>query len=149
MPRIPVTCMVCVEEVEEEKYTEHMKVAHGGKSQLEAIEELKLKEQNTPKIIPLNPEAPIPLEFTQVVNAMETQKPKSNLPTPNPVIPPPTVEIKPLELKYRWEGVCPQCSAPVRTVITKVDGRWFCSAYCITHETLEQREVTPLTNRNM
>lgn len=143
-----ILCMICSETLpNDEAYLDHMETAHKGKSQLEALNEEKSKKRDIPKIIPLDKEAPPSAEMQEVLQAIESApKPEVKVElSPTPVFPNIGVgEIKPLKLKYVWDGNCPQCSAPVRTVITKVDGRWFVTAYCITHLEQAQEEVTPL-----
>jgi hypothetical protein len=140
-----MACPVGAPDMEENEYAEHMATVHQGKSQLESIRQQKEIEDNVPKIIPLSKDAPLDPEFAQMVQAMDAPKPPEVIPM-NPALIKPTItsESKPLKLKYIWEGNCPQDNTPVRTVITKVDGRWFASAFCISHETIDQREVTPI-----
>ena len=142
--------MVCEEQVDEKVYPEHMNIHGGVGNQLNAIRQKKEIEDNIPKVIPLSKDAPIDPELAQMLQAMDAPKPA---PTPPPVSVSPTlsgggqikpVEPKPLELKYVWTGNCPQDNTPVRTVITKVDGKWFATAYCLDHQELQQQEVTPL-----
>ena len=141
--------MVCEQNVEENVYPEHMQTHGGVGNQLNAIKQKKEIESNTPKMIPLSKDDPIPLEMQEVLQAMDAPKPepKGQIVEYSGKNPPIIVEQKPLKLKYLWEGNCPQDNAPVRTVITKVDGRWFCTAYCISHGELEQTEVTPLEEK--
>jgi hypothetical protein len=141
-----ILCVICSENVPEEKYPEHMQMVHGGKSQLESIQQQKEIADNLPKLIPLNKDAPIPLEMQQVIQEMEKPVPKVEAtPVQAPVVPQNAPkEQKPLELHYVWQGNCPQCNNAVRTVITKVDGRWFATAYCLDHKEVDQQEVTPL-----
>jgi hypothetical protein len=139
-----ITCVICGDEVKDMLYPEHMAVHGGVGNQINALRQQKEIEQNTPKVIPLSKDAPIDPELAQMIQQMDAPKPE---PTPAPEkLKVNTVagEPKPLKLKYVWEGNCPQDNTPVRTVITKVDGRWFCTAYCISHGELEQTEVTPL-----
>jgi hypothetical protein len=143
-----ITCVICGEETSEINYPEHMATVHSGKTQLEALQQEKEIEQNIPKVIPLeiplDPNAPLPPEFAEVVAMIDAgPKPKTlqQLPETKPV------EPKPLKLKYVWEGNCPTCNTSVRTIVTKIDGRWFVSAFCISHETIDQREVTPLEEK--
>jgi hypothetical protein len=141
-----ITCVICGDEVKDMLYPEHMAVHGGVGNQINALRQQKEIEQNTPKVIPLSKDAPIDPELAQMIQQMDAPKPE---PTPAPEkLKVNTVagEPKPLKLKYVWEGNCPQDNTPVRTVITKVDGRWFASAFCISHETIEQREVSPLGN---
>ena len=145
MMMICINCPTGAPEIPEEEYPSHMANVHGGASQLEGLKQEKSKKQDVPKIVPLSKEAPIPPEMQEVLQAIDN--PKKEEPKPQPQPEAKIAEIKPLKLRYTWEGVCPQDNTPVRTVITKVDNRWFCSAYCITHETIEQREVTPLDEK--
>ncbi|MCK9371065.1 hypothetical protein M0R04_14230 [Candidatus Dojkabacteria bacterium] len=130
-------------DIPDKDYENHMATVHGGVTQLEGIKQEKSKKQDIPKLVALDKEAPIPPEIQEVLQAIDNPKKEE----PKPVAEKPAEvnqEPKKLELKYKWEGNCPQCSTPVRTVITKIDKRWFASAMCLTHEVLEQREVTPL-----
>lgn len=147
MNMICMSCPTGAPEIPEEQYVEHMEKVHKGASQLESLKQEKSKKQDVPQIVTLNKEAPIPPEMQEVLQAMDNPKPEPKKEEPKPVAEKPA-EPKKLELKYKWEGSCPQCNTPVRTVITKVDERWFCSAMCLTHEVLEQREVTPLEEKN-
>lgn len=146
-----VLCMICGENCKNDQdYLNHMQTAHSGKSQLEAMNEEKLKKQNTPPIVPLQKDAPLPPEFEAIVNEIDNpvpQEPPKSSPPVNKLLDQSGGEPKKLELKYKWEGRCPTCNTEVRTVITKVDGRWFAGAFCLSHEIVEQREVTPLEGK--
>lgn len=146
-----IICMVCPPgspEIPEAKYQQHMASVHGG-SQAVA----KAIEQNTPKII--NRDDPPPPDFMEIAKMMDSKPSQPETPVAKPE---PTVvsgkqqqgeqEIKPLQLKYKWDGNCPTCNSPVRTIVLKANGKTIAVAYCLTHEEVEQREVYPLDSDN-
>lgn len=148
MPSIPVTCMVCGRSVKDSLFPQHMQTFHSGMTQAEAI----AAEKN----IPLQPQAPITLDkdtppspdFMEVAAMLD--KPKSQPPPAErqeakaSALPFPQEEKQPIILKYKYEGNCPKCNTPIKTVVIKPGGKWFAVAFCLTHEEITQQEVTPL-----
>lgn len=148
-----ITCVICGEEVSEEKYPDHMSKVHSGMSQLDALKQQKEIEQNIPKPleVPLDKEAPPPPEFEEIAKLIDNPPKKEEPVTPTvPIVVKPS-EPTPLELKYVWIGKCPTCNTDVRTIktriVTNANNRWFITAYCLTHGELEQQEVTPLDEK--
>ena len=68
-----ITCVICGEEVSEEKYPDHMAKVHSGMSQLDALKQQKEIEQNIPKPleVPLDKETPPPPEFEELAKLID------------------------------------------------------------------------------
>lgn len=148
MPSIPVQCMICDKTIKEDQFPRHMQMAHGTLSQSEAMAQAGNVSQQAPAApVPLDKEAPPSSDFMEVAKMLDSA------PTPPPAVTkemrvsantPQQVEVKPLVLKYKWEGSCKDCVTPVRTVVVKAKGQTVAVALCLTHGELEQREVDDL-----
>lgn len=152
MDNIPIICVVCGNEFSEMEYPTHMQKAHPS-GQAGSI----AAQRNIPKQAPVDlppgvsaADLPDP-DFLATIAEMEKeaakpQKPVLPQPTKSQGIvdnspPRPVTEKKPIELKYKYEGDCPQCGNPVRTIMLEVNKRLFAVAYCLTHEEIKQIEV--------
>lgn len=148
MPNIPVMCLICNKSVKDSMFPQHMQSVHGGMTQSEAIMAEKNIPQQPQSPIVLSKETPPSADFMEVAEMLD--KPKLQAPPPVPnraadsIVNEKVEEKKPLILKYRWEGNCEKCNSPIRTIMTQVEGRLFATAYCLTHEDLEQIEVAPI-----
>lgn len=160
MSNFPVTCMIDGLTFKgDEAYLRHMEQAHGSSSPDQAMGVAKAKERNLPKDAPavvLDKDAPPPDDFMEIAKMMDQPQ---QAPPPTPPAPQPVEKVvapvitkatpRPLVLKYRFEGDCPTCNAPIRTIMVNANEKTFAMAYCLTHETVEQREVYPLDERPM
>lgn len=151
MPSIPVQCMVCGKSVKDSMFPQHMQGVHGGMSQSEAM----MAEKNIPNPqipIVLDKDAPPSDDFMEVAAMLDKPKetPSEELKKKlvNPFIP--KVEEKdPITLKYKYEGTCPKCNTPIKTVVIKPGSKWFAVAFCLDHEEITQQEVTPLIKEEL
>lgn len=117
----------------EEEYKDHLVTFHGTNSADEAMKLARLKKENLPVELPpgIPPEAAPTPEFAQMMNMVEKGKQVSQV-TPPPSAPiPPKIEIKPLVLKYKFEGDCPDCKNPIRTIVSDFEGKLVANAYCL------------------
>lgn len=159
----PITCMVCSMVLKgDQAYLSHMQSAHGTSSPDKAMGVQKAKEQNLPKDIPVvvtGKDVPPSAEFMEMANLMDKQQvDKSNTTVPvkmgqiveyeekNPII---LQEKKPIILKYKYEGNCPECDTPIRTIIAKTLGKTIAIAYCLDHEQVKEREVHSLDEEDI
>lgn len=153
----PITCMVCSMVLKgDQAYLSHMQSAHGTSSPDKAMGVQKAKEQNLPKDIPVvvtGKDVPPSAEFMEMAKMMDQ---------PSTVVPPVTVEPvklvaqpvitqekKPIVLKYKYEGACPECDTPIRTIIAKTLGKTIAIAYCLDHEQVKEREVHSLDEEDI
>lgn len=148
-----IQCMACTPPTNwdtEEEYKDHLVSFHGTTSADEAMKLERAKKQNTPVDLPpgiLVTAAPTP-EFTKTMQEIERAKASQQTPPPTPASNlPPKVEPKPLVLKYRFDGNCPKCNNPVRTIVNKFDNKLIANAYCMfCDETIQQIPVEPIAN---
>jgi len=153
---VPYLCIICGETIKGDMvYINHMETVHGTSSPDKALATQKSIASNVPKIV-LDKNAPPPPEFAEIAAMMDNPLPST--PVPPPIVPPvvtaqatvPSGRTGQQEgknkivLKYRYEGNCPTCNAPVRTIILNANGKTIATAYCLTHEEIEQREVHPI-----
>src|SRR5882724_3834278 len=153
---VPYLCIICGETIKGDMvYINHMETVHGNSSPDKALATQKSIASNVPKIV-LDKNAPPPPEFAEIAAMMDNPLPST--PVPPPIVPPVvTAEAtvpsghtgqqegkNKIVLKYRYEGNCPTCNEPVRTIMLKANGKTIAIAYCLSHEEIEQREVHPI-----
>lgn len=128
----------------DKEYTDHLVSFHGTTSPDEAIKLERIKKKNSPVQLPPgipDTAAPTP-EFTQTMQEIERAKASQVTPSPTPAPQPLKVEPKPLILKYKFDGVCPKCNNPVRTIVNEFEGKLIANAYCMfCDETMAQIPV--------
>lgn len=150
----PILCMICNQTIKgDQAFLQHMQNMHGTNSPDQAMATTKAIEQNIPKdipAIPLDKDAPPSPEFEEMARMMDSPQPPAPTPpvekreAPAFPLPPQQEAKKPIILKYRYEGVCPNCNTSVRTIMLRVNNRLFATAYCLTHEEIKQIEVHPI-----
>jgi hypothetical protein len=158
MSGFPVQCFICnITCKGDDAYIVHMQTVHETSSPDQAMRKQKAIDANIPKDVPvvmLDKEAPPSQEFAEIAAMLDTPHPEGPRPVqkPSPPVqeeakvsrPIPQEERKSIRLKYKYEGNCGICNAPIRTIMVQVDNRLFATAYCLTHEELLQIEVHPI-----
>lgn len=141
---VSILCVACQEPTEfkiDGDYKNHLKTFHNAASTQEAIANERMKKQNLPANLPpgIPAEALPNKDFIEAVQRIETKK---NQPVAPPVPQTPAGTDKPILLKYRFEGTCPKCHNPVKTIIVDTKGKLFANAYCMfDDEVLDQIKV--------
>ena len=160
-----ITCIACTPPTSyssDAEYKQHLMDVHGATSTVEAIRMERSKRQNlpnhvsTPQVtipaggIPVGPGIEPSPEFIQVVTEAQSS---SNQLTPPVIIPSiitvpfniPTPAIKEIKLQYLYQGDCPDCRTPVRTIMVEAKGELIASAFCIScNKVLKQLTVQPI-----
>jgi hypothetical protein len=142
---IPITCTVCGEEVDENRYASHMLTKHP-KGQVASIQ-MKKNLPPTPGLPPGISEADLPdAEFMKTIAEMEEAK-NTPPPSPKPMQQAPNLSKpmqEPVKLTYKYTGNC-QCGNGVATLEMDVEGKHFVIAYClIEKKQVESRQVVNL-----
>lgn len=143
-----IQCIACTPPTKwanEAEYQDHLISFHGTASTDEAVKLERAKRKNTPVELPpgIPPSAAPTPEFVQTMNEIEKAS-IPNVPLPvGPTLPPqPKPEQKPLILKYKFDGNCPKCNNPVRTIVNDFEGKLIANAYCMfCDETVQQIPV--------
>lgn len=146
---IPILCMVCSQTLKgDAAYAKHME-QHGG-----SVATGKAIEQNIPKI-PVGKDIPPSDEFMELAKQIDS-KPSHPLPMP------PTeesslkgasldaqpegkkLESKPLRVKYKYEGNCPECGKPVDTLEVIIADKCAVIAWCALHSQVGFQTLDPI-----
>ena len=147
-----IICVACADAKEfksEPEYKQHLFDVHHATSTKLALDNERMKKANLPKDLPpgIPPDALPTKEFVDAVNRIENPQSKTML------IPPPDLvetkvlpEVKPIVLKYHYEGTH-TCGNPVSTLELDTDNKHFAIAYCLFCNTQAiSREVVNLNN---
>lgn len=161
-----ILCIICSQDIPEEQYAGHMQSQHP-EGQISAMQKQKLVKQNLPNqsagLPPGITDADLPdEEFLKTVAEIEKAQQKPAQPTPkpqeekpphslssNPATPPAVVSLKPIQLTYRYEGVCDK-GHPVSTLEIDIHNSHHVIAYCtVCKIQCQEREVEDLDKQKI
>ncbi len=144
-----ILCIICEQDIEEEKYPSHMEKQHP-EGQVAAVQKQKAIKKNIPKASELPPGVkPEDLPTSEFMDTMaeiarEQEKPLVEAPVAqqnHPVVP---TTIKPIRLTYKYTGDCDKGHG-VSTLEMDVEKKHFVIAFCLQcNMQTESREVVDL-----
>lgn len=150
MDNFPILCTICDQTLKgDQAYLQHMQSEHGTTSTSKALAKDKAIKQNVPRSVPIGKDIPPTDEFMEVAKQIDLKPPivRSEVSTSPPVHSSGTQqqEVKPLELKYKWEGDCPKCNGEITTLEVPIEDNLIAIAYCIRdRKQVEYKKVIPL-----